>query len=512
MGSNPIIPGFHPDPTICRVGEDYYLAVSSFEYFPAVPIFRSRDLVTWTQIGNILDRMSQLDLREAIDSGGIFAPTLRHHDGRFWLVTTNQAQMAHGQLIVSAEDPAGPWSDPVFVAGALGVDPDLAWDSGGVCHLTWSTFGDDSTILQASIDPSTGALLSEPRRLWSGTGLAAPEAPHVYQRDGWWYLLIAEGGTARGHAVSVARSRSITGPYEGNPANPIFTHRSTADPVQNTGHADLVELPSGQWAAVYLGVRPRGFAPQFHVNGRETFLAAVRWEDDWPVFDEGHYRVPPADTTFIDEFDGGTLRPQWISRGGDPRAFATLGARGARGARGAFGAEGLALRSPGEEHGGHEFLAVRARDEQWAAEAVIRSGCARLILWLDSWHWARVGRYPEAVRVEVALGEIRHTLAEVPAGPGSTVTLAVRATRAAAEAGRITSPPDRLAFGLMEGSEFRSLAELDGRYLSTEVAGGFTGRVIGIGAAAGGATITRFAYAPLHDNKPPADPATAYGF
>ena len=112
MGSNPIIPGFYPDPTICRVGQDYYIAVSSFEYFPAVPIFHSQDLLMWTQIGNVLDRGSQLDLRTAIDSGGIFAPTLRHHDGRFWLVTTNQAQMAQGQLIVSAEDPAGPWSHP----------------------------------------------------------------------------------------------------------------------------------------------------------------------------------------------------------------------------------------------------------------------------------------------------------------------------------------------------------------------------------------------------------------
>jgi xylan 1,4-beta-xylosidase len=486
MGSNPIIPGFYPDPSICRVGEDHYIAVSSFEYFPAVPVFHSRDLVRWTQIGNALDRESQLDLRTAIDSGGIFAPTLRHHDGRFWLVTTNQAQLARGQLIVSAEDPTGPWSEPVFATGALGVDPDLVWDEDGGCHLTWSTYGDASVILQSEIDLPTGLLLSEPQRLWSGTGLAAPEAPHVYLRDGWWYLLIAEGGTARGHAVSVARSRSITGPYEGNPANPVLTHRSTADPVQNTGHADLVELPSGQWAAVYLGVRPRGFAPQFHVNGRETFLAAVRWEDGWPVFNEDYYQVPPADTTFIDEFDGTTLRPQWISRAGNPLAFAALGA------------EGLTLRSPGEEHGDHEFLAVRTRDEQWAAEAAVRSGCAKLILWLDSWHWARVGRYPGAVRVEVMLGEIRQTLAEILADSGGPVTLAIRATHAAAQTGRITSPPDRLAFGLVEGGEFRPLAELDGRYFSTEVAGGFTGRVIGIGAAAGGATIARFAYAPVH--------------
>jgi xylan 1,4-beta-xylosidase len=154
------------------------------------------------------------------------------------------------------------------------------------------------------------------------------------------------------------------GPYEGNPANPILTHRSTADPVQNTGHADLVQLPSGEWAAVYLGVRPRGFAPQFHVNGRETFLAAIRWEDDRPVFDEGHYQVPPADTTFIDDFGGGALRPQWISRAGDPLAFAALGVGG------------LTLRSPDQERGEREFLAVRARDDQWAAEAVIRAGWA----------------------------------------------------------------------------------------------------------------------------------------
>jgi len=178
---------------------------------------------------------------------------------------------------------------------------------------------------------------------------------------------------------------------------------------------------------VYLGVRPRGFAPQFHVNGRETFLAAIRWEDDWPVFDEGHYRVPRADTTFVDAFDG-PLRPQWLSRAGE------------------------------------------------------------------------------------ALGEIRHTLAEVPADTGSAVTLAIRAVRPAPEPDRITSPPDRVAFGLIEGGEFRSLAELDGRYFSTEVAGGFTGRVIGIGAAPGGATIARFSYAPIDDDNPSSDPATAYGF
>jgi beta-xylosidase len=298
----------------------------------------------------------------------------------------------------------------------------------------------------------------------------------------------------------VARSRSIEGPYEGNPANPILTHRSLAGPVQNVGHADLVELPSGAWAGVYLGVRPRGFAPQYHVNGRETFLAAVGWEDGWPVFDEGHYAVPRVDTTFVDEFEGDRLKPEWISRAGDPRAFA------------AVTADGLALRGPDEASGEHEFVAVRARDEEWSAEAVVRAGSASLILWLDSWHWARVGVHGDGIRVEVAVGDIRQTLAEAPALPDATVTLAIRATRAAPVPGRITGAPDRLAFGVVEAGGFRSLAELDGRYFSTEVAGGFTGRVIGIGAAAGGATVARFAYAPLRTAEDSSDAAAAYAF
>ena len=276
--ANPVIPGFHPDPSICKAGEDYYLACSSFEYFPGVPIFRSRDLRHWEQAGNALERPCQLVLPESVPcSGGIWAPTLRFHDGRFFLVTTNM--WGGGNLLFTADKPEGPWSNPVTIGRQLHVDPDLAWDAGGTCYLTVAG------IEQARLDTATGALLEEPRSLWSGT-LGHPEAPHLYQVDGTWYLMIAEGGTERGHCISIARASSPEGPFAPCPANPILTHRSTTDPVQNTGHGDLVQANDGSWWLVFLGVRPKGGSPGYHALGRETFLAPVTWEDGWPVVGE----------------------------------------------------------------------------------------------------------------------------------------------------------------------------------------------------------------------------------
>ena len=237
-------------------------------------------------MGNALDRPEQLPLAGARSSGGIYAPTLRHHDGLFWLVTTNVSGAGH--VIYTAQDPRGPWSDPVAVDGAVGIDPDLAWDAGGTCWLTYSELGGDGLdavsgqIKQVRLDPRSGHPLEAPRALWSGTGLQFPEAPHLYEIDGTWYLLIAEGGTGPGHAVSIARGVSPLGPFEGCPHNPILSHRSTNHPVQNTGHADLVQAPDGSWWMVLLGIRRGGAIPEVHVLGRETFLTPVRWVDGWP--------------------------------------------------------------------------------------------------------------------------------------------------------------------------------------------------------------------------------------
>jgi beta-xylosidase len=258
--ANPVIAGFYPDPSVCRVGGDYYLACSSFEYFPAVPVFHSRDLVHWEQVGNA----RQWPLPETTPpSGGAYAPTLRHHDGLFWLIVADDAGST---VLVTAADPAGPWSDPLVIAAINGVDPDIAWDDAGRC---WCTY---AGISQVRIDPQTGDVLGGPRRIWSGTpGARYPEAPHLYRIGDFWYLLIAEGGTERGHCVSVARSLSPDGPFEPCPANPVLSHRSTSLPVQNTGHADLIQAPAGSWWMMLLGVRPRGGTPGWHTLGRETY-------------------------------------------------------------------------------------------------------------------------------------------------------------------------------------------------------------------------------------------------
>ena len=245
--TRPVVSGFNPDPSVCRVGDDYYLACSSFEYFPGVPLYRSRSLVNWTHETNVLSRRSQLDVQHAEPSHGIYAPTLRYHDGTFWLITTHSGSTAE-QLLVHADDPCGPWSSTIRIGGVRGIDPDLAWDDYGRCHLTYSG-RDPSTgaaaILQVGLAADMRSVDGAPRVLWHGTGGSYPEAPHLYHVGAWWFLVIAEGGTERGHSVTVARSRHITGPFESNPANPILSMRGTDSPVQNTGHADLVQRVDG---------------------------------------------------------------------------------------------------------------------------------------------------------------------------------------------------------------------------------------------------------------------------
>ncbi|GJF33670.1 glycoside hydrolase 43 family protein [Kitasatospora sp. NE20-6] len=491
--ANPVIPGFHPDPSICRVGEDYYLACSSFEYFPGIPVFHSRDLVNWTQIGNALDRPGQLRLpRDTPSSGGLYAPTLRHHDGRFWLIVTNVAP-GEGNLVVSATDPAGPWSDPVFLPGVPGIDPDLAWDEDGTC---WCTV---AGVAQVRIDPRTGETFGEPRPVWSGTpGAAAPEAPHLYRIGDHWYLLIAEGGTERGHGVSVARASAPDGPFEPCPANPILTHRSTSGPIQNTGHADLVQAVDGSWWMVLLGVRPQGGTPGWHVLGRETFLAPVSWADGWPVVGEVGPELPAMPWPLVptppsagrDDFDSAELRHSWISlldrpaehySTGERPGWLTLRARGT-----SLDESDAVLLGRRQQH-----LAFRARTLIDPAE-----GSGGLAVRLDDRHHYAVEAGPDGTaRVIARIGSLRTVAAELalPEGP---VVLTVRTGRAP-EPHDARTGPDSLVFGV-ESSDGTAtdLASLDGRYLSTEVAGGFTGRVVGLYAADGAVHFDWFDYLP----------------
>ena len=490
--TTPIVPGFYPDPTICRVGDDYYLAHSSFEYVPGVPIWHSRDLLRWTQIGHVLTRSGRLTRVERRGSSGVWAGTLRHHEGRFWYVTTNTSDSDGGQILVWAENPAGPWSDPVHIPEVYGIDPDIAWDDGD-CYITWNAWpsarSDDGGIFQARLDVETGRLLELAYPVWQGSGLDIPEGPHLYEMEGTWYLLLAEGGTERGHAVSIARGPSPSGPFAGCPANPIFTHRSSTRPVQNVGHADLVRAPDGGWAAVYLGVRPGGLSPMFHVLGRETFLAGVDWADGWPVFDEGRFQVPSTATAFVDTFDRPELDLRWVVPGDHASAFVGLGSAGGLHIRPTEGDLDGSVGSAG-------LLCCRVRDLRWSAGATL-GGPGRFMLRIDDRHAYGLRRHEDRVAATARIGDLDVVLAESPV-PAGSATLRIEAV-----APRSTSlplaGPDEIILSIVGADGRRELARLDGRYLSTEVATGFTGRMLAVGATTVPALVRSVTYQPLTD-------------
>lgn len=317
---NPVLSGFYPDPSVCRVGGDFYLVTSSAEYFPGIPIFHSRDLIHWKQIGHCLTRRSQIPLDGVPSSGGIWAPTIRYHNGVFYVTSTNMN--FGGNFIVSAADPAGPWSEPVLVPMA-GIDPSLLFDDGKV-YFTTNLSAPDGTagISQAEIDISTGALLSDIRFLWKGSGGRFPEAPHLYHIGEWYYLMIAEGGTMFTHMETVARSHSPWGPFVECPNNPILTNINTQEPeVHCVGHGDLVDDENGNWWMLHLGIR---IARKYMSHlGRETFLVPVSWDEaKWPVVNSGkcvtvNGSAPSlpgtsvADEIILDDFDKTKLNHCW---------------------------------------------------------------------------------------------------------------------------------------------------------------------------------------------------------
>lgn len=289
---NPILSGMYPDPSITRCGSDYYIVTSSFQYFPGVPVFHSRNLVNWEQLGHCLTRDTQLDLTEANPAFGIYAPTIRYHEGMFYMITTNMTDMIHdkpGNFIVTASDPAGEWSEPILIDHG-GIDPDLLFDGDKVYFCGTGKDDDGFGIMVFEINPQTGEILSDKVMINRGCGGKCPEGPHLHKKDGWYYLLMAEGGTEYGHMITVQRSRDIYGPYEKCPWNPLITHRSfDADQIQCIGHGDMIEDHNGNWWVVCLGVRQCG--AMLHNLGRETFLFPVVWEDGWPRAVSSHVKA-----------------------------------------------------------------------------------------------------------------------------------------------------------------------------------------------------------------------------
>ena len=292
---NPVLSGFYPDPSVTRGPDGYYLVHSTFSYFPGIPVFQSKDLVHWKQIGNVIDRPGMLDFNGLGLSRGVFAPTIEYHDGIFYVANT--CVDCGGNFIVTATDPAGPWSDPVWLPDVGGIDPSLFFEDDGSVWIMnndeppgGSTYDGHRAIWFRQVDPETFQSISEPVVLIDG-GVRPEdkpiwiEGPHIYHVGDWYYLSAAEGGTAVGHSQVVLRSKKLTGPYEPYENNPILTQRhlpaDRPNPITSVGHADLVQDAEGQWWATFLGVRP--YAGDLYNTGRETFLMPVKWKDGWPV-------------------------------------------------------------------------------------------------------------------------------------------------------------------------------------------------------------------------------------
>lgn len=303
---NPIIPGFYPDPSICRAEDDFYLVCSSFELYPGIPVFHSKDLAHWEQIACAMTMDNGFHVKADMGNGGIMAPTIRYRDGQFYIICCNFAD--RGTFYVTAEDPAGPWSEPNWIEDIPDLDCSLFFDRDG---KTWIVYpGNDENednhrgIFLSEYDLDHKRVCSEPKKIWNSAlrKAWAPEAPHIYYIGEYYYLMIAEGGTEHFHSVMIARSSSVDGWYEGYPGNPVITHRHLGYhyPIDNAGHADLVDTPDGNWYAVLLASRI--IEGQYRNLGRETYLCPVEWERGWPVFSPGTGKIEweyPADPALL---------------------------------------------------------------------------------------------------------------------------------------------------------------------------------------------------------------------
>ncbi len=277
---NPILTGMNPDPSICRVGDDFYLATSTFEYFPGVPIYHSKDLVHWKLIGHALDSKANCPLMGAGSSGGNYAPAIRYSDGTFYVTCTNYGgEGSKGAFYVTATDPAGPWSDPVWI-GNWNVDPSILFANDS---MYWVSPDNKGSFMVATYDPESKQFIKPLQLIAPGLGGSSPEGPHMYKINDYYYLMSAEGGTGYEHREVIQRSKSPYGPFEASPYNPVVSNMNNPEsPFQAIGHADLVQLQDGSWWLVCLGIRPKG--GKYQHLGRETFLAPVTWTDDgWPI-------------------------------------------------------------------------------------------------------------------------------------------------------------------------------------------------------------------------------------
>lgn len=468
--NNPVIPGFFSDPSVCRVGEDYYLVNSTFEYFPGVPVFHSKDLVNWEMIGYCIDRPTQLP-----KGLNIFATTIRYNKGTFYMITTNIG--AGGNFYVTATNPEGPWSEPIWIE-AQGIDPDLFFDDDGKAYVISSTF------FLFEIDLKTGKFLSEGKKLWNGTGGRYPEGPHIYKKDGFYYLMIAEGGTEEAHSETIARSKNIWGPYDPNPSNPILAHCNAAgqgNPIQGVGHADIVNAHDGTWWIVFHGYRTVGGGTH-HTLGRETCLAPVDWpKNGWPVVNgNGTATVnmtcptlplkPFTAGSAMTDFDGEKLGLEWnYLRYPLTESYSLSERKGF-----------LRLRGTEQTIEGRKsptFTGRRVQDMAFTATTLVEfdpkksNEEAGITLLNNGSHFDILIKLSGGKRVVLSrlrFGSVVYESAEAVLKPGP-VMLMIKGDRSA------------FAFLYYQGNgEPKEIQKVEPRYLSSETVGGFTGVYVGL--------------------------------
>lgn len=500
--NNPIIRGFNPDPSICRVGDDFYLVTSSFEYFPGLPIYHSKDLINWRQIGHCLDRESQLPLHDSPASGGLFAPSIRYHDGLFYVICTNVS--GGGNFYCTSSDPTGPWSEPIWV-NIDSIDPDIFWDEDGKTYFV--TQGNEG-IRVTEIDIKTGKVLGPENLVWGGIGGRFPEAPHIYKKDGYYYLLLGEGGTEYAHSATIGRSKNLLGPYESCPMNPIITHCNRAgqgSPIQGIGHADFVQAADGSWWTVFLGFRVTQVYSYYHVLGRETFLAPVDWpKGGWP-------QVNGNGTVSLD-MNVPTLRPQPFDKPLSRTDFNET----------KLGFDWQYFRNPIKENYSLTEQKGKLRistspytlDDTKPASAILRRQTEHdfeastnielnsaaeneeagiTLIQTNSHHYdffIRKDKEKYILQLRVKVGSLNYIAAEQKL-KSNKINL------------KIVGTPLQYSFQYSDSQNgiYNELGKLDTRYLSTEVAGGFTGVMIGLYTSSNGKPTKAKAYFDWFDYK-----------
>ncbi|MGT2515986.1 glycoside hydrolase family 43 protein [Sphingomonas panni] len=494
---NPILSGYYPDPSVIRVGEDYYLVLSSFAHYPGLPIFHSRDLVNWTQIANAIDRPEQLDFSGRRVSEAVFAPDISFHGGTFYIVNT--CVQCRGNFVITAKDPKGPWSNPIWLPFE-GIDPSIYWE-GDRAYIVNNRapneiprYDGHRAIWIQEYDWRAGKMVGPSTQLVNGgVDLSKKpvwiEGPHIFRKDGWYYLTAAEGGTSVNHSQVVFRSKSLRGPFVPWSGNPILTQRDLpndrADPVSAAGHAELVQTQKGDWWATFLAVRPYG--DDYYNIGRETFLLPVTWKDGWPTILPAGQRVPfvaqrpklprqPApklptngDFGYVDEFDGTKLAMQWIGVRTPKSPVYRL-------AKGELLIDGAA--AIGDQNGVPGFVGRRQQHHIANIATIVRftprtDGDRAGLVAMQSddsylfFGMTRIGGKPVVALYTRAKGA-EQLVASAPVDGNAAVTLTLRADRGT------------MAVDYAVGGKARTLAkDVDIRFLSTRMAGGFTGTVIG---------------------------------